>query len=100
LTLKALAVVTARTCAAFGGIHAIKGNPTGCMGVADYLGWDWKSKAGLPIVNVPGCPVQPDNFRETHQAVWRANPRFATLNDEPKWRHNRPNLTTGYQPPR
>ena len=31
----------------------------------DYLGWKWKSKAGLPIVNVPGCPVQPDNFMET-----------------------------------
>ena len=30
-----------------------------------YLGWDWRSKAGLPIVNVPGCPVQPDNFMET-----------------------------------
>jgi hydrogenase small subunit len=43
----------------------MEGNPTGCMGVADYLGWDWKSKAGLPIVNVPGCPVQPDNFMET-----------------------------------
>ncbi len=35
------------------------------MGLCDYLGWDWKSKAGLPIVNVPGCPVQPDNFMET-----------------------------------
>ncbi len=65
LAPKALAVVTAGTCAAFGGIHAMKGNPTGCMGVADYLGWDWKSKAGLPIVNVPGCPVQPDDFMET-----------------------------------
>src|SRR5205085_271046 len=32
---------------------------------ADYLGWDWRSKAGLPIINVPGCPVQPDNFMET-----------------------------------
>ena len=42
-----------------------QGNPTGCMGLADYLGWDWRSKAGLPIVNVPGCPVQPDNFMET-----------------------------------
>ena len=42
------------------------GNPTGCMGLAeDYLGWNWRSKAGLPIVNVPGCPVQPDNFMET-----------------------------------
>ena len=65
LAPKALAVVTAGTCAAYGGIHAMAGNPTGAMGLADYLGWDWKSKAGLPIVNVPGCPVQPDNFMET-----------------------------------
>ncbi len=42
-----------------------QGNPTGCMGLADFFGWDWKSKIGLPIVNVPGCPVQPDNFMET-----------------------------------
>ena len=41
------------------------GNPTGCMGLSDYLGKDFRSKAGLPIVNVPGCPVQPDNFMET-----------------------------------
>ena len=41
------------------------GNPTGAMGVPDYLGWDWKSKAGIPIVCVPGCPVQPDNLSET-----------------------------------
>jgi hydrogenase small subunit len=65
LAPKALAVVGAGTCATYGGIHAMQGNPTGCMGLADYLGSDWKSKAGLPIVNVPGCPVQPDNFMET-----------------------------------
>jgi hydrogenase small subunit len=40
------------------------GNITGAMGLADYLGWDWQSKAGVPIVNVPGCPVHPDNFME------------------------------------
>ena len=65
LAPKALAVVAAGTCAAYGGIHAMEGNPTGGMGLSDYLGWNWKSKAGLPIVNVPGCPVQPDNFMET-----------------------------------
>ena len=65
LAPKALAVVAAGTCATYGGIHAMEGNPTGCMGLADYLGWDWRSKAGIPIVNVPGCPVQPDNFMET-----------------------------------
>jgi hydrogenase small subunit len=35
------------------------------MGVPDYLGWDWKSKAGIPIVCVPGCPAHPDNMAET-----------------------------------
>ncbi len=35
------------------------------MGLPDYLGWKWKSKAEIPIVCVPGCPVQPDNFMET-----------------------------------
>jgi len=43
----------------------MEGNPTGCMGLPDYLGWRWRSKAGVPIVCVPGCPVQPDNFMET-----------------------------------
>jgi hydrogenase small subunit len=61
----AWAVVAIGTCATYGGIHAMAGNPTGCMGLADYLGWDFRSKGGLPIVNVPGCPVQPDNFMET-----------------------------------
>jgi len=61
----AWAVIAAGTCATYGGIHAMQGNPTGCMGLVDYLGWEWRSKAGIPIVCVPGCPVQPDNFTET-----------------------------------
>jgi hydrogenase small subunit len=65
LAPKALAVIACGTCATYGGIHAMEGNPTGAMGLADYLGWSWKSKAGLPIINVPGCPVQPDNMMET-----------------------------------
>ncbi|WP_018637290.1 NADH-quinone oxidoreductase subunit B family protein [Parafrankia elaeagni] len=65
LAPRALAVLAAGTCATYGGIHAMAGNPTGAMGVPDYLGWDWKSKAEIPIVCVPGCPVQPDNLSET-----------------------------------
>jgi hydrogenase small subunit len=77
LAPQAWAVLAAGTCAAYGGIHAIEGNPTGCTGLADYLGWDWRSRAGIPIVNVPGCPVLPDNFTETllyllYQAAGRA----------------------------
>ena len=43
----------------------MEGNTTGCMGLPDYRGWKWKSKADIPIVCMPGCPVQPDNFMET-----------------------------------
>jgi hydrogenase small subunit len=77
LAPKAWAVMAAGSCATYGGIHAMQGNPTGCMGLADYLGWQWKSSAGLPIVCVPGCPTQPDNLTETllyllNQAAGRA----------------------------
>ena len=65
LAPQAWAIIAAGTCATYGGIHAIEGNPTGCMGLPDYLGWKWKSAAQIPIVCVPGCPVQPDNMMET-----------------------------------
>jgi len=65
LAPKAWAVIAAGTCATYGGIHAMEGNPTGCMGLPDYLGWQWRSQADIPIVCIPGCPVQPDNFMET-----------------------------------
>jgi hydrogenase small subunit len=65
LAPRAWAVLAVGTCATYGGIHAMEGNPTGCMGLPDYLGWKWRSRADIPIVCVPGCPVQPDNFMET-----------------------------------
>src|SRR6476646_8971160 len=90
LTPKALAVVAVGTCATYGGIHAMSGNPTGAMGVPDYLGWSWKSKAGLPIVCIPGCPAQPDNMTETllYLALHLAGLAPAPELDEalrPKW---------------
>ncbi|MEO6056936.1 MAG: hydrogenase expression protein HypE [Gemmatimonadales bacterium] len=65
LAPKAAAVVAVGTCATYGGIPAMKNNPTGAMGLPDYLGWGWKSRLGLPIVCIPGCPTQPDNLTET-----------------------------------
>ncbi len=64
LAPKAAAVVALGTCATYGGIPAMKNNPTGAMGLPDYLGWDWKSSANLPVVCIPGCPAQPDNTTE------------------------------------
>jgi hydrogenase small subunit len=77
LAPKSWAVVAAGTCAAYGGIHAMDGNPTGCMGLPQYLGQQWKSPSGIPIVCIPGCPVQPDNMTQTllyllYQAAGRA----------------------------
>ena len=77
LAPQAWAVMAVGSCASYGGIHAMQGNPTGCMGLADYLGWDWTSKAGVPIVCAPGCPTPPDNMTETllyllNQAAGRA----------------------------
>jgi hydrogenase small subunit len=59
------AVLAMGTCAAYGGIPAMRNNPTGAMGLRDYLGWDWTSRRNIPIVTIPGCPVQPDNITET-----------------------------------
>lgn len=77
LAPQAWAVVAVGTCATYGGIHAMAGNPTGCMGLPDYLGSGWTSRASIPIVCVPGCPVHPDSCTQTllyllQQAAGRA----------------------------
>jgi hydrogenase small subunit len=65
LTPRAAIVLALGTCATYGGIPAMRNNPTGAMGLRDYLGYDWRSRLGHPIVNLPGCPAQPDNITET-----------------------------------
>ena len=66
------------------------GNPTGAMGLCDYLEPGWVSRLGVPIVNLPGCPVQPDNITETllHLALHVAGVEPMLELDEqgrPKW---------------
>ncbi len=65
----AAAVIAIGTCATWGGIPAAYGNPTDSMSVMDFLGKDYLSALGLPVVNVPGCSPVGDNFTETVSAV-------------------------------
>lgn len=65
----AAAVIAIGTCATWGGIPAAIGNPTGSMGLMDFLGKDYRSALGLPVVNIPGCSPIGDNFSETVAAV-------------------------------
>ena len=57
LAPKALAVVAAGTCAAFGGITAAAPNPTGAQPLEEILK---DHNITTPVVNLPGCPPHPD----------------------------------------
>lgn len=61
----AAASIAIGTCATWGGIPAAAGNPTGSMSLMDFLGGDYSSTLGLPVINIPGCSPVGDNFTET-----------------------------------
>src|SRR5215212_3447131 len=65
----AAASVAIGTCATWGGIPAAAGNITGSMSLMDFLGKDYTSTLGVPVVNVPGCSPIGDNFTEVVGAV-------------------------------
>ncbi len=67
LANQASVVVAIGDCACWGGIPAVAPNPSDSIGLqylrkakGGFLGGDWVSKAGLPVINIPGCPAHPD----------------------------------------
>ena len=63
LAPKAAAVVAVGTCATYGGVPAMRNNPTGAMGLPDYLGWGWRSRLGAADrlhPRLPGAARQHD----------------------------------------
>jgi len=76
LAAQASIVVGVGDCAAFGGLPTVDPNPSDSTGLqfhrdvkGGFLGADWKSKAGLPVVNIPGCPAHPDWISQVVMAV-------------------------------
>ena len=60
-------VVAIGDCATWGGIPAVPPNPSESTGLqfhkknaGGFLGSAFRSKAGLPVINIPGCPAHPD----------------------------------------
>ena len=60
-------VVAVGDCATWGGIPATAPNPSESEGLqflkrqaGGFLGTDYKSQAGFPVINIPGCPAHPD----------------------------------------
>jgi hydrogenase small subunit len=67
LAAQASIVVAIGDCACWGGIPATEPNPSDSTGMqfhkrnkGGFLGADFVSKAGLPVINIPGCPAHPD----------------------------------------
>lgn len=65
-------VAAVGSCAAFGGITSAGGNPAEACGLAyegtragGLLGAGFRSRAGLPVINIAGCPTHPNWVIET-----------------------------------
>ncbi len=76
LAAKADYCVAVGTCAAYGGIPAADSDPTDACGLhydgseaGGALGPDYRSKAGLPVVNIAGCAPHPGWIVETLAAL-------------------------------
>ena len=72
LARRARHVLAVGSCAAYGGITAGGGNPSEACGLqydgpraGGLLGGAFRSGAGLPVVNVAGCPTHPNWVTET-----------------------------------
>ena len=85
-------VVAVGSCSAFGGMTASGSNPTGAEGLqfsehvcGGLLGETFRSKSGLPVINVSGCAPHPGWIVETLVAL-----KLGSIRDDDLDEFNRP----------
>ncbi len=81
-------VVAVGDCATYGGIPAMAPNPSESQGLqflkrreGGYLGVDFRSKTGFPVINIPGCPAHPDWISQILVAVAKGRINDITLDE-------------------
>ncbi|MFM2057627.1 MAG: hypothetical protein RLY71_2012 [Pseudomonadota bacterium] len=69
-------VVAVGSCAAWGGVSAAGANPTEACGLqyedshpGGLLGAEFRSRSGLPVINIAGCPTHPGWVIDTLMAL-------------------------------
>lgn len=74
-------VLAVGTCSAFGGIPAAPPNPTDCTGLqwdhdrpGGLLTAEWRSRNGLPVINLAGCPTHPATITRSLAMIAHALP--------------------------
>ncbi|MBX2877257.1 MAG: hypothetical protein KTR30_34370 [Saprospiraceae bacterium] len=88
LAREAQYVVAIGDCATWGGIMAVPPNPTESTGMqfhkkdkGGFLGGDFKTKSGFPVINIPGCPAHPDWMTQILVAISRGRMGDVLLDD-------------------
>ena len=81
-------VVGLGDCATYGGIPAMAPNPSESEGLqflkrahGGFLGTEFTSKSGLPVINIPGCPAHPDWVTQILVAVASGRAGDITLDE-------------------
>ncbi len=80
LAARARHVVAIGSCTAWGGITAGGANPAEACGLqyegdeaGGLLGAEWRSRGGLPVINVAGCPTHPGWIVDTLATLGRGS---------------------------
>ena len=81
-------VIAVGDCASWGGIPAMAPNPTDSEGLqflkrekGGALGTGFLSQAGVPVINIPGCPAHPDWVTQILVAVASGQAAHIDLDD-------------------